>query len=116
MAPGNNTQPVTTPSGDVEPHLTSLKRACIAPHDAPLATQAAPHEWSPVASLARLLEGEANLRRDRATKRRIRLARFPVLKTLEPFRWDWPTRINRLQGQNHFPLDCIVLLTRFGNY
>ena len=49
-------------------------------------------------------EGEANLRRDRATQSRIRLARFPVIKTLEQFRWDWPTRINRLQVQNHFRL------------
>ncbi len=47
------------------------------------------------------------MRRDRATKSRIRLARFPVIKTLEPFRWDWPTRINRLQVQNHFRLDFI---------
>ena len=57
--------------------------------------------------LARLVEGEADLRRDRATKSRIRLARFPVIKTLEQFRWDWPTRINRLQVQNHFHLEFI---------
>ena len=57
--------------------------------------------------LARLLEGEADLRRDRATQRRMRLARFPVIKTLEQFRWDWPTRINRLQVQNHFHLEFI---------
>jgi len=37
----------------------------------------------------------------------MRLARFPVIKTLEPFRWDWPTRSNRLQVQNHFRLECI---------
>ncbi|HSX83626.1 MAG TPA: ATP-binding protein, partial [Candidatus Saccharimonadia bacterium] len=52
-------------------------------------------------------EGEADLRRDRTTKSRIRLARFPVIKTLEQFRWDWPTRINRLQVQNHFRLAFI---------
>src|SRR5262249_14265829 len=48
------------------------------------------------------LEGEANMRMDRASQSRIRLARFPVIKTLEQFRWDWPTRINRLQVQHHF--------------
>jgi DNA replication protein DnaC len=84
MSESHNTQPVTTPSGDVEPHLTYLKLAFIAQHYAALATQAAHQEWSHVASLARLMEGEANLRRDRATKSRIRLARFPVIKTLEP--------------------------------
>ena len=55
--------------------------------------------WSHVDYLTKLMEGEANVRRDRATKSRIRLARFPVIKTLEQFRWDWPTRINRLQVQ-----------------
>ena len=38
---------------------------------------------------------------------RMRLARFPVIKTLEQFRWDWPTRINRLQVQHHFRLAFI---------
>ena len=37
----------------------------------------------------------------------MRLARFPVLKTLEQCRWDWPTRLNRLQVQNHFRLAFI---------
>jgi DNA replication protein DnaC len=107
MSESHNTQPVTTPSGDVEPHLTYLKLAFIAQHYAALATQAAHQEWSHVAYLARLMEGEANLRRDRATKSRLRLARFPVIKTLEQFRWDWPTRLNRLQVQNHFHLEFI---------
>jgi hypothetical protein len=91
----------------VEPHLSYLKLACIAQPYAPLATQAAQPEWAHGAALARLLEGEAKVRRERATKRRSRLARFPVIKTLEQFRWDWPTRINRLQGQNHFHLELI---------
>jgi DNA replication protein DnaC len=32
---------------------------------------------------------------------------YSVIKTLEQFRWDWPTRINRLQVQNHFHLEFI---------
>src|SRR6516162_10406401 len=104
MSANHHTQLVLTPADDMEPHLTYLQLAFIAQHYAPLATQAAQHEWSHVAYLARLLEGEANMRKDRATKSRIRLARFPVIKTLEQFRWDWPTRINRLQVQNHFRL------------
>jgi DNA replication protein DnaC len=107
MSANTHTQPATTPSGDVEHHLTYLKLAFIAQHYAELATQAAQKAWSHVDYLARLAEGEAHLRRDRATKSRIRLARFPVIKTLEQFRWDWPTRINRLQVQNHFHLTFI---------
>ena len=91
----------------IEQHLTYLKLAFMAQQYTPLAAQATHHAWSHVDYLARLVEGEAHLRRDRATKSRIRLAHFPVIKTLEQFRWDWPTRINRLQVQNHFRLAFI---------
>ncbi len=93
--------------GDVDHPLASLKLSFIAEQYAELATHAAQHAWSHVDYLAKLLEGEADVRRDRATKSRIRLARFPVIKTLEQFRWDWPTRMNRLQVQNHFRLAFI---------
>ena len=92
---------------DVEHHLTYLKLSFIAAQYAELAKQAAHKAWPHVDYLARLVEGEADLRRDRATKSRIRLARFPVIKTLEQFRWDWPTRINRLKVQQHFHLEFI---------
>ncbi|HEY5868462.1 MAG TPA: ATP-binding protein, partial [Candidatus Tectomicrobia bacterium] len=99
------TMPEPPPSlRDVEHQLTALKLPFIAGQYADLATLAAQQEWSHIDSLATRLEGEANLRRDRATQSRIRLARFPVIKTLEQFRWDWPTRLNRLQVQNHFRL------------
>jgi DNA replication protein DnaC len=107
MADSKNTPPATSPAGDVEPHLRYLKLSFMAQHYAELATQAAQNMWPHVDYLARLVEGEAHLRRDRATQSRIRLARFPVIKTLEQFRWDWPTRINRLQVQNHFRLEFI---------
>src|SRR2546428_2804043 len=92
---------------DVEHHLPALKRPFIAGQYAEIAQLAAQQEWSHLDYLATLLEGEADLRRDGATKSRIRLARFPVIKTLEQFRWDWPTRMNRLQVQNHFRLAFI---------
>jgi len=44
---------------------------------------------------------------DRAVARRIRAARFPVVKTLDTFRWDWPKKINRLQIQDLFRLRFI---------
>jgi DNA replication protein DnaC len=79
----------------------------MAQHYAELATQAAQKMWPHVDYLARLVEGEADWRRDRATQSRIRLARFPIIKTVEQFRWNWPTRINRLQVQHHFRLAFI---------
>ncbi|MBV8330052.1 MAG: ATP-binding protein, partial [Verrucomicrobia bacterium] len=33
--------------------------------------------------------------------------RFPVIKTLESFRWDWPKKINQLQIQDLFRLRFI---------
>jgi len=107
MSDSKHPPPTTSPAGDVEHHLSYLKLAFMAQHYTELATQAAQKMWPHVDYLARLVEGEAHLRRDRATQSRIRLARFPVIKTLEQFRWDWPTRINRLQVQNHFHLEFI---------
>jgi len=104
MSERTTTPESTTPLSDVEPHLTSLTRSCLIEQYAELATQAAHKAWSPVDSLARLAEGEATLRRDRAPKSRMRLAHFPVIKTVEQFRWDWPTHMNRLQVQHPFHL------------
>jgi DNA replication protein DnaC len=107
MAEPNDLQVPSEALSAIEHHLAYLKLSFIAEQYADLAKHAAHKAWSHVDYLAKLLEGEADVRRDRATKSRIRLARFPVIKTLEQFRWDWPTRINRLQVQNHFRLAFI---------
>src|ERR1700716_398558 len=96
------------PPGDVDHSLRDLKLAFIAEHYDELAKQAAGKQWSHVDCLGRLLEGEAHLRRDRATHNRIRQARFPVIKALDQFRWDWPTPMNRLQVPHHFGLSFIT--------
>jgi len=36
------------------------------------------------------------------------VARCPVITTLEQVRWDWPTRLNRLQGPQHFHLEFLT--------
>jgi DNA replication protein DnaC len=107
MAESPTPQPPTMPLSDVERHLSYLKLPFIAEHYAELAKHAAHKAWSHVDYLAGLVEGKADLRRDHATTSRIRLARFPVLKTLDQFQWNWPTRINRLQVQHHFHLEFI---------
>ena len=56
----------------------------------------------------RLVEGEAHQRQDRAIQRLVKKARFPVIKTLDQFRWNWPSKINRLQIQNLFRLTFIA--------
>ena len=69
-----------------------------------LAKQAAQKQWTHVNYLTELATAEASLRRDRATNRRIRAARFPQIKTLEQFKWSWPKKVNQLQVKNLFRL------------
>ena len=88
-------------------HLQYLKLSSILEHYQPQAKLAADTHLDHVAYLARLIEGEAELRRDRSIARRIKLARFPLIKTLEEFQWNWPKKINRLQLQNLFRLGFI---------
>ena len=71
------------------------------------AKRASQKQWSHLDYFEKLADGEAALRRDRSVQRRIRLARFGVIKTLDQFDWNWPKKINRLQVQNLFRLQLI---------
>src|SRR6266576_2831258 len=46
-----------------------------------------------------------------SSERRIKNARFPVLKSLDDFQWNWPKKINRPQIQNLFRLAFIATQT-----
>jgi hypothetical protein len=92
---------------DLNEQLTWLKLLFMQGHFEDLARQAAEGSWSHVEYLNRLVAGEVAARQDRARLRRIRDARFPVLKTLDQFDFTWPTKINRLQVQNLFRLQFI---------
>ncbi|MEI6314808.1 MAG: IS21-like element helper ATPase IstB [Syntrophus sp. (in: bacteria)] len=69
-----------------------------------LAAEASRKHWSHVEYLERLIEGEAAQRLNNRVVRRIKQARFPVLKTLDQFDWSWPKKINRELVQNLFRL------------
>ena len=73
-----------------------------------LAQTAADKHWSHLDYLTELISGEAAARDDRRVQRLIKLARFPVLKTLDQFDWNWPTKINRPLVQNLFHLDFVA--------
>jgi DNA replication protein DnaC len=88
-------------------HLEALKLSFVREHFESLAQQAAAEQWSHVEFLARLIEGEAHRREQRSIQRRVGLARFPVLKSLDQFDWNWPKKINRPQIQNLFRLRFI---------
>ena len=73
-----------------------------------LATTAADKHWSHLDYLTELIGSEAAARADRRVQRFIKQAHFPVLKTLDQFDWDWPTKINRILIQNLFRLDFVA--------
>jgi DNA replication protein DnaC len=100
---------ISEPTADLalDHRLDYLQLPYLKEHFRSAAAEAASKHWSHLDYLDRLIEGEALARQDRAMARRIKAARFPVLKTLEAFRWDWPKKINRLQIQDLFRLRFI---------
>lgn len=103
MTPSDQTQ--------LETQLLRLHLHHIKSHYQAAATTAAEQQCSYVDYLAWLIEGETTLRDNRSIERRIRNARFPVLKTLEEFQWSWPKKINRPQIQNLFRLAFVATQT-----
>ena len=89
-------------------NLTSLKLPWIRENFELLSNQAAQLQWTHLGYLRRLVEGETHLRMQRATQRRIKATRFPVIKALEQFDWSWLQKINRVQIQNLFRLNFIT--------
>ena len=80
--------------------LSSMRLLTVQEHYAALASEAAQKQWTHVDYLARLIDGEAQRRQELAIQRRIAAARFPCIKTLDQFDWNWPKKINRTQVQN----------------
>lgn len=91
----------------LEGDLRILGLPFMAENHAQLAAKAARDALCHADYLAGLAEGELLLRRDRATLRRIKSARFPVIKTLDQFSWSWPKKINRMAIQNLFRLQFV---------
>ena len=56
--------------------------------------EAADKQWSHHDYLHELISGEVCRRTDNKIQRRIKSARFPVIKTLESFDFSWPQKIN----------------------
>lgn len=97
---------------DTEPkplskQLQRLQLPYIRTHYHELAQTAAEQNFGHIEYLKRLVEGEVARREDRSLERRIRQARFPLIKTLDQFQWNWPKKINRPQIQNLFRLGFI---------
>jgi DNA replication protein DnaC len=99
---------MNTQSALLQQQLDYLKLPFLKAQHAELAQQAAQQSWTHVDYLARLIDGQYQQRLQHTIQLRVRAARFPVLKTLEQFRWDWPKKINRLQVQNLLRLEFLA--------
>lgn len=103
----NNNNDSTQAQNQLDADLRMIGLPFMAENFTPIATRAARDGLGHVDYLAKLTEGEVSLRRDRATVRRIKNARFPVIKTLDQFTWSWPKKINRMAVQNLFRLQFL---------
>jgi len=92
----------------LDARLSNLRLPFLQEHCQPFAATAAKNSLTHLDYLAQLIEGEDARRADRSVARRIQAARFPVIKTLDSFRWDWPKKINRLQIQDLFRLQFVT--------
>ena len=99
------------PSSLLLQQLEYLRLPFIKGQYAEVAAEAARLQWDHQGYLRRLIEGEYLQRRQKCIERRLKAARFPVLKTLDQFLWNWPKKINRLQVQNLFRLEFITQKT-----
>lgn len=88
-------------------HLAQLRLSFLQENYQTFADQGARQQWTHLQYLGRLLEGETQRRQDRCIVRRIAAARFPVIKTLDQFNWNWPKKVNRAQVQHLFSLSFL---------
>jgi DNA replication protein DnaC len=99
--------PALDPERELRALLTYLKLPYVRENYEDLARQAAQGQWSHLDFLNKLVEGEANLRADKGVQRRVKHARFPVVKTLDQFDFSWPQKIDRPMIQHLFRLKFV---------
>ena len=97
-----------SPTSLLHQQLDYLKLPFLKDQYAELAQQAAQQSRTHVDYLARLIDGQYQQRLQHTIRLRVKSARFPVLKTLDQFQWDWLKKINRLQVQNLFRLEFLA--------
>jgi DNA replication protein DnaC len=96
-----NVHPATDPfdagpdTRSLEAQLLYLRLPYIRTNALELSRKAATEGWDHLRYLTRLIELEARARYDKSAQRRVRAARFPVIKTLDTFDWNWPKKISR---------------------
>jgi DNA replication protein DnaC len=102
--PGKNERGDSPDLARLRKQLTAMYLTYVEKHFETAGQKAALEQSTHLQYLAQLIDGECCGREDRATSRRIAAARFPLLKTLEQFDWNWPASINQMQIRDLFRL------------
>jgi DNA replication protein DnaC len=87
--------------------LAYLKLSGISEHVEAMLQKAIKAKWSHLQFLSQMIELEANLRQQRAIDRKIKAAKFPMIKTLEQFAFSWPKQVDELQVRDFFRLQFL---------
>jgi DNA replication protein DnaC len=112
----NSSQPNTisvkaapiTASSSLQDNLRALRLSYLLENAVPAAEQAAGNGSGHLQFLQELIAGEVALRHDKSVQRRIRDARFPVIKTMAGWDWNWPAKINRMQVEHLLELEFLT--------
>ncbi len=91
----------------LEQNLDYLKLPSLRDNYTELIREAAEKQLSHLDFLSIVIADETAAKQHRAAQRRIKQAKFPVIKTLDQFIWSHPAKINRAQIQNIFTLNFI---------
>ncbi len=105
----SNTLPANTntPSATLEDNLRTLRLGYLLENARQSAEQAARNQTAHLKFLEQLIAGEIALRHDKSVQRRIHDARFPVIKTMAGWDWNWPAKLNRMQLEHLLTLDFL---------
>lgn len=106
-APKSPGPPSKDPAKRLEENLAFLGLTRIAETYRDVLAQAAKDNLSHLAFLDAAIAEEAAARYERAVLRRVRHARFPVVKTLDAFDWTHPTKIDRNRVLSLFDFDFV---------
>ena len=104
---GNNNQTTDKALALLLEQLAYLKLSSVTKHYDSLAVEAGRGNWGHVKYLAQLVALEADRRQENTIQRRVKAARFAVLKTLDQFRWNWSKKINKMQIKDLFRLQFV---------
>ena len=88
----------------LDEQLGNLKLSYFSEHYDALAKEAIRKKTGHLEYLQELVRGEWDQKHKRSIERRIKAARFPVIKTIEQFKWEWPEKIDREQVEYLFHL------------